>query len=265
MSTADLDGERFDSIADAAYAVLRSNGREPHTAADVAEAVFDKKLVKFHTHDPEATIQAAIVTDNQVLSRGGKRPRFAQYQDGWGLTEWGVSDEGVDRERQILELAKELRDGAQEQLGAAVANLKAEALEMVVMTLLEQLDYRNLKVSKRTSAGDTFFSADWRRGFSELRVCVHVGSDAEAVLKAGAVKELRGTLEHYSAAEGIIVHVGEVSKEAVRVCRKEAEAKFTIIDRKAFVALLVDEGIGVKSFQTPIVMVDTAFIDSLQR
>lgn len=261
-----LEGERYESMAEAAFAVLNTNSRKPMHASDIAEIVFDKKLVKFHTHDPEATIESAIVTDNQVRARSGRRPLFAQYREGrWGLTQWGVSDDGIKKERQILNLASELRQEAEDQLGEAVARLKPEAFEMVVMTLLERLDYCNLKVSKRTSDGDTFFSADWRRGFSDLRVCVHVAADAEARLDGEAVDELRDTLEHYSAAEGIIVHVGDVSKEAVRASRDEEAAKVTIIDRKTFVRLLIDEGIGVRSFNTPLVMVDTAFIDALQR
>mgnify|MGYP006188796561 CR=1 FL=1 len=265
-SYAELDGSRYDSIGEAAYAVLAANKRKTMTTAAVAKTVFDKKLVRFHTHDPEATIQSAMVTDNQVRARRGRRPLFAQYRDGrWGLTEWGVSDEGIEKERQILRLADELRREAVAQLGEAVAGLKAEAFEMVVMTLLERLDYGNLKVSKRTSEGDTFFTADWRRGFSDLRVCVQIVADPEAQLDSDTIKELRETLNHYSAAEGIIVHLGEVTKEAVRESRDADAAKVTVIDRKAFVRLLVDEGIGVKTFSTPIVMVDNAFIDALQR
>jgi hypothetical protein len=59
--------------------------------------------------------------------------------------------------------------------------------------------------------------------------------------------------------------MGDVSKAAVKESRKDDCAKVTIIDRDAFVKLLADEGIGVKTYQTPIVMVDRAFIDALQR
>ena len=262
----DLSGERCDSISDAAFAVLQANGRRPMSAADISGVVFDKKLVKFHTHDPEATIESAIVTDNQVRGRAGVRPVFAQYRDGkWGLTQWGVSDDGIAKEQQIHQLAAELRDEAQVQLADAVASLKDEAFEMVVMTLLERLDYRNLKVSKRSSEGDTYFSADWRRGFSDVRVCIQVSSDAAAALEADAITEMRDTLEHYGASEGVVIHLGEVSRDAVRESRNDEEAQVTVIDRSAFVGLLIDQGIGVRTFQTPLVMVDTAFVDALQR
>lgn len=265
-SFGDLDGERFDSIADAAYAVISASDREAMSADDVADIVFDKKLVRFHTHDPEATIQSAIVTDNQVRIRRGLRPLFTQYREGrWGLTEWGVTDEGIEKEQQIIELAGELRQESIDQLGGAVSSLKDEAFEMVVMTLLERLEYSNLKVSKRTSDGDVFFTADWRRGFSDLRVCIHIIADADSSLSDDEIKELRETLNHYSASEGVVITMGDVSKSAVKESRKDDCAKVTIIDRDAFVRLLADEGIGVKTYQTPIVMVDRAFIDQLQR
>lgn len=261
----ELDGARCDSIAEAAYAVLAANGRDTMTAEQIAEIVFDKKLIRFHTHDPAATIQSAIVTDNQVRSRKGRRPLFAQYRnERWGLTEWGVSKAGIEKERKVLEICDELRDEAVKQLGDAIAEIKAEAFEMVVMTLLERLDYRNLKVAKRTSDGDTFFTADWRRGFSDLRVCVQVIADSRSRLEGAAVKELRETLEHYAAAEGIVILLGEVTKDAVKESRDTDSAKVTIIDRDAFMRLLVEEGIGVKTYSTPIVMVDHAFVDALQ-
>lgn len=261
-----LDGGRCDSIADAAYVVLQANARKAMRAAEVAEIVFDKKLVKFHTHDPEVTIESAIVTDNQVRERSGRRPLFAAYREGrWGLTEWGVTDDGIDKEKQVLKLAASLREDAHEQLGEAIARLKPEAFEMVVMTLLERLGYHNLKVSKRTSDGDTYFSADWRRGFSDMRVCVCVIGRVNHKLEQSAITELRETLEHYSAAEGTVVHMGEIAKGAIAALRDESKAKVSIIDRKALVRLLVEQGIGVRTFQAPLVMVDTAFIDALQR
>lgn len=261
-----LQGERCDSVAEAAHVVLRSNARKAMSAAEVADVVFDKKLVKFHTHDPEVTIESAIVTDNQVRERTGRRPLFAPYREGrWGLTEWGVTDDGIEKERSIIKLAASLREEAHDQLGEAIARLKSEAFEMVVMTLLERLGYRNLKVSKRTSDGDTYFSADWRRGFSDMRVCVCVIGSAERKLEASAINGLRETLEHYSASEGTVIHMGEVAKDAVKALRDDSEANVTIIDRRALVRLLVEEGIGVRTFQTPLVMVDTAFIDALQR
>ncbi len=261
----ELENERFDSISEAAYAVLHANGRKPLEIEKLSGLVFGNKLIRFHTHDPEATLQSALVTDNQVRTKRGKRPLFAAYGgERWGLTEWGISDQGIENEKKIASLADDLRKEAVDQLGESLLDLKPEAFEMVVMTLLERLDYRDLKVSKRTSEGDVFFTADWRRGFSDMRVCIQIVGDEEEEIDAACVNDLRDTLEHYSATEGVIIHLGDVARDAVKASRNDDKAKVTVIDRRALVRLLVEEGIGVKTYNQPIVMVDNAFVDALK-
>lgn len=254
---------RFDSVGEAAYAALKASQRSPMTIDAIAEMIFQKKLVRFHTHDPATTVQSAMVTDNQVRQRLGKRPLFVAYGPSmWGLTEWGFSEAGVQKERQVHRLANELRDEVVVQLGKALLDIKPQAIEMMVITLLDRLDYRNLKVSKRSSDGDVFFTADWRRGFFDTRVCVQVVVDAEAEIDVDDVKALRDSLHHNSGEEGVIVHLGEVSKEAVREARNGQ--KITIIDREALLRLLVQEGIGVRTYNVHVSMVDSAFIEALK-
>lgn len=254
---------RFDSVGEAAYAALKASQRSPMTVDVIAETIFQKKLVRFHTHDPATTVQSAMVTDNQVRQRLGKRPLFVAYGPSmWGLTEWGFSEAGVQKERQVHRLANELRDEVVVQLGKALLDVKPQAIEMMVITLLDRLDYRNLKVSKRSSDGDVFFTADWRRGFFDTRVCVQVVVDADAEIDVDDVKTLRDSLHHNSGEEGVIVHLGEVSKDAVREARNGQ--KITIIDREALLRLLVQEGIGVRTYNVHVSMVDTAFIEALK-
>ena len=254
---------RFESVGEAAYAVLKAADRTPQSVDAIAQTIFQKKLVKFHTHDRAATVQSAMVTDNQVRQRFGKRPLFASYgPTTWGLTEWGLSEAGVQKERQIQKLAQELRADACTQLGKALQNVKPEAVEMMVITLLERLDYANLKVSKRTSEGDVYFTADWKRGFSQTRVCVQVVVNGESEVGAKDVSALRDSLGHNSAEEGILVHLGKVHRDAVNESKK-SKPKITILDRTALLELLVQEGIGVRSYSVPVAMVDAAFIEAL--
>lgn len=263
-SVPDVSG-RYETVSEAAYAVLQAANRTPLDVDTIAETIFAKKLVKFHTHDRAATVQSAIVTDNQVQLRSGRRPLFAAYSPSlWGLTEWGLSDNGIEKEKELQQLSTELREDACGQLGELLVDLKPEALEMMVITLLERLDYRNLKVSKRTSEGDVFFTADWRRGFSDIRVCIQVVGEPDVEIDAEEVKELRDTLSHYSGNEGILIHLGDVSKAAVKESRDEEKDKVTVIDGAALVRLLVHEGIGVRTYRVPVTMVDTAFVKALK-
>ena len=255
---------RMDAIAEAAHTVLDENNRRPMDIDKLAKEIFDRKLVKFHTHDASATVQAAIAGDNQLRKRWGHRPLFIQYdRDRWGLTKWGLSESSVEREQSILSLAEEIRQDAIETLGDALTDVKPEAVEHLALTLLERLGYQDIKVSKRSSEGDVFFTSDWRQGLADVRVCIQVVGDTDQTLSEDYVTELRGTLHHYSAQEGVIIHLGDIDREAVEESREEKLAPITLIDRDTFVGLLIKHGLGVRKYQAPVTMVDTAFLDAL--
>lgn len=254
---------RLEGIAQAAYTVLQDLD-EITDIEEIATAIFKRKLIKFHTHDPSLTVQSALVNDNQLRMRRGHRELFVRHSNKrWGLSEWGMTVQTLQKEQQILSLSEECRQEALRKLGKTLLKVKTEALEQITLTMLEGLGYRNIKVSKRSSNGDVFFSADWRQGLSDLRVCIQLVGEAGEELKRDVVTELRGTLHHYSAHEGVIIHFGDISKQAIEESREEKLANITLIDRKTFVELLVDQGIGVKRYHTPILVVDNAYIEEL--
>lgn len=252
-------------IAKAAHKVLDENRDEPVHIEDLADDIFDRKLVKFHTHDPVTTVKSALANDNQIREQRGHRPLFDHdMEDYWWLTEWDLADRVYEREQTVLSLTEEIRQDTVDQLGQALLSVKTEALEHLALTLLERLGYHNIKVSKRSSDGDVFFTADWRQGLADVRVCVRVVSDHDRNLDADAVSDLRETLDHYSASEGVIIHLGAVTDAAVNRSRKDGQAPITLLDDETFVELLIKHGIGVQVFNSPIVTVDTNFIDALK-
>lgn len=255
---------QMDVIARAVHTVLGTNERKPMNVADLAKEIFERRLVKFHTHDAAATVQAAMAGDNQLRERAGNRPLFIRYgRERWGLTSWGLSQDSVDREQSILSLAEEIRQDAVQTLGEALTDVKSEALEHLALTLLQRLGYQEIKVSKRSADGDVFFTSDWRQGLADVRVCIQVVGDTELELEADAVTGLRGTLHHYSASEGVIIHLGDIDEDAIKESREERLAPITLLDRDTFVELLIKHGIGVRTYQAPITMVDTSFIDAI--
>lgn len=254
---------RLDGIAEAAVTVLQDAGKALGVK-ELAEEIFKRRLVRFHTHDAATTVQAALANDNHMRSLHGHRALFVQYdRQRWGLSEWGFSKVSVRKEQQILSLAEEIRQDALLHFGEALLSTKAEALEHLALTLLERKGYRNIKVSKRSAEGDVFFTGDWHHGLSEIRVCIEVVGDNKRELGSDAVTELRSTLHHYSASEGVIIHLGSISTAAIKESREERLAPITLIDRTAFVDMLSREGIGVKTYQVPVTLVDMAFIDDL--
>lgn len=255
---------RLNGIAEAAFKVLSDTGNALNIEK-LAEKIFGQKLVKFHTHDENATVQAAMANDNQIRSQRGHRPLFVRLdRQRWGLSEWSLSDDSVRKEQTILSLSEEIRQESIHQLGKALVDVQTESLEQIALALLERLGYRNIKVSKRSSEGDVYFTADWRQGLSDVRVCIQVVSDGSDDLTQKEVASLRSTLHHYSAAEGVIIHLGRIESQAVNESRKDNAEPITLIDRETFVELLIRHGIGVKTYTTPITMVDSEFIEALK-
>ena len=162
-----------------------------------------------------------------------------------------------------MSLSEECRRHALAHLGEALLDIQAEALEQIMVAVLEGRGYRDIKVSKRSAEGDVYFTGDWRQGLSDVRVCIMLVGDTDAALAREAVTDLRGTLHHHAASEGVVVHLGEIKREAIDEAREEKLAPMTLIDRDTFVELLADQGIGVRRFHTPILMVDQAYLAEL--
>lgn len=250
-------------IPHGAYRVLDEAGA-PLESEELADRVFEQDLVKFHTHSPVATVESALANDNQIRQEQGHRQLFERIGgDRWRLTEWDLDDDIHQREQAALSLTEEIRQATARQLGRALVGIKSEALEHLALTLLERLGYHNIKVSKRSSQGDVFFTADWRQGLADVRVCVQVVTDHDRTLQPDTVEDLRETLDHYSASEGLIIHLGSIADNAVTKGRIEGEAPITLFDQTTFVELLIKHGIGIRTYENPIVTVDADFIDAL--
>jgi restriction endonuclease Mrr len=254
---------KLDGFAQAAYTVLRER-RAPMTLSALSEAIMERRLVRFHTRDAVGTLRAALVNDNHLRAQRRARPLFASYEQGrWGLTDWGLTEANLRREQQITALAEECEQDTLRALGEALVGVSNEALEQLVVQLLDRMGYRNVKVSKRSAEGDVFFTADVRQGFRETRVCVQMTGHREPLAQS-AVVELRGTLHHYAASEGVILHLGEVTREAVDESREARLAPIAVLDRAHLAKTLLAHEIGVKRVYAPILLVDTAFVDALK-
>ena len=257
--------DQLEGIAKAAYIVLRDQKGQSLPVRALADEIFERKLAKFHTHDASATVQAALVHDNLIRTKEGKRPLFSSHHDHgrWGLSEWGLSQDGLDKESAISSLVQDCLQDAEALLAQTLPNLAPESLEQMILVVLEKLGYTQIKVSKRGSNGDVYFSAQWRRGLSEVRTCIQLTADRARALKTQDITELRGTLHHYAASEGVIIHLGEITKDAVAEAHQERLAPLTLIDQSSLVKLLIQHTLGVRKHHVPIYTVDMAYFDAL--
>lgn len=250
-------------IAQAAWRVLQSAPPRLWGEAELGEVVFGQRMVRFHTLDREAAIRAALVTDNHQRARRGQRALFSNAQAGrWGLTAWGMEEASLQREREIMLLALGLQRDAEEALGGLLRRLNRAGLEHLTLLLLDRLGYRDLKVSKRLGDGGVVFTGRLVRGLSDTRVAVCLAG-GERPLGEPQVSSLRGTLHHYAASEGVIIALGEVTREAIEESRATNLARITLLDQAHFVGMLLEEGLGVQSHAVSLSFVDSAFFEAL--
>jgi hypothetical protein len=131
------------------------------------------------------------------------------------------------------------------------------------MLLLERLGYEEVKATKRGAQGDVFFSAVLRRGLSEQRVCVQL-TGQRSPLPRSVVTELRGTLHHHNAVEGVILHLGEVSDEALAESREPRLAPVAIYDRAQVLSAMCTHELGIRRAWVPVTLLDVALLDGLR-
>lgn len=261
----DVEPYALEGIAHAAYTVLSNSTSKVLKIAPLSDEIFNQKLIRFHTHNAELTVQSAMLNDNQLRKNNGQRPLFT-YLGGqrWGLSEWGMSAEMLKHEKSIMLASEKCREEASSILSDALDDIPGEAFEQLILSLLERVGYQQIKISKRGSGDDVFFSASLRQGMSSIRVCVQVIGDNARDLSVDDVTQLRGTLHHYGANEAIIVHLGAISRAANEEAQEVKLAPVTIIERRNVVDLMIQHGLGVRTYNAPVVMLDQAYLHAMQ-
>lgn len=255
----------LEGIAHAAYTVLSNSTSKVLKIKPLSDEIFNQKLIRFHTHNAELTVQSAMLNDNQLRKNNGQRPLFT-YLGGqrWGLSEWGMSAAMLQHEKSIMLASEKCRSEAASILSDALDDIPGEAFEQLILSLLERVGYEQIKISKRGAGDDVFFSASLRQGMSSIRVCVQVVGDNKRALSVDDVTQLRGTLHHYGANEAIIVHLGAISRAANEEAQEEKLAPVTIIERRSVIDLMIQHGLGVRTYNAPVVMLDQAYLHAMQ-
>ncbi len=250
----------FDSVADAAYAVFMQNGSKNPVAIDeIASVIFGQKLVGFHTHEPEVSTESALLLDNASRIKDGALPRFSKVNsEEWVLTRWAFSKKGADSQSKISELVKTIHEETHSELAEVIAKVPGEVFEMLITQLLSEMRFTNVKVAKRTNDGEVILSAN-RQDFSETRICIFL-ANSEKVLESKHLKNFKKSLGHYSASEGIVIHLGKLGKDLLKSSKT---LKLSFLGPKKVSKLFFENGIGVTHAQVNIKTLDIDLIKKL--
>lgn len=241
-----------DAQVAAALEWLRARAR-PAPVAELAPAV--------GAPTPKA-LRAALLAENARRSAAGLRAPFAvQWSGEVGLTEWGLSARYRALEETVHGALAEMREIVRRDLLRRVGELPDAAFEQVVRMLLEQLGHRDVEVVHRQDGGYLALTTSRPRDGATVAV---VASRAWTPVGRGTVTTLARSLEHFEAAEGLLLTMGTFSPEALAEAEVGGGRRITALDGAGFARLLNEHGIGLSSHHPVIPYVDGAFFDSLE-
>lgn len=250
----------FPSVADAAFAVLEKlGGGNPLPIDEIATVIFNRKLVSFHTHEPELTTESALILDNAANKKVSKAERFVKVNsDEWALSSWAMSKKGRDCDSKICVAISEIHEQTLLDLNQALKGFSKEVFEMIVAQLMAEMGFTNIKIAKRTNEGDVILSAN-RQDFSSSRICIFL-PNTDNSLQNKHLKNFKKSLGHYSASEGIVIYFGKDGSGLVKTAK---QLKLEFIDQKKMAQLLFDFSICVKTQNYQTKTLDNDLIKAL--
>ena len=102
------------------------------------------------------------------------------------------------------------------------------------------------------------------RGLTDVRVAIRIYGSDERVDR-DTVSQLRGSLHHYAASEGIIIGVGDVEQDARDEAAAPNVAPLSVIDGEELVRQMVRRGVGLRSFKVEVACIDDGFFRELHK
>jgi hypothetical protein len=232
--------------------------RERHDRADSLKALardLSRRPVGALGRIGPAVVRAEVEQTNLRRSATGRPPLFEEVRpDVWGLasasgSELASSYGELDgwRDRHVEALHQTLRERLLQAQPAALATL--------LTLLLDRLGYQNLQLHPPLEDEPPTLSGIEPRALTRVRVAVRL---LPQHLKATRmhVSELRGSLHHYDATEGVIVALAGVDEAAVREAGVGHLAPVTLLHARGMIDQMLRVGVGVRTFQVAVHCVD---------
>ncbi len=209
-------------------------------------------------------VRAALLAENARRSAAGLRAPFVVYFNGTvGLSAWGLSERFLQLEETIQAATAEQREIVRRDLLARVAGLGDTAFEQVVVMLLEQIGYANVRVVHREAGGNLALLATYDQGSAALTSAV-VARRAWKTIGRDTVRALREGLAQFGASRGVVLTVGTFGPDARDEAARTDRPTLVLVDGAGLARLLYDQGIGLATVRPVVRSVDAAFFESLE-
>jgi hypothetical protein len=249
-------GRRFPPPAEVAYEILAGAGK-PLALVEIAATGAERLLMPDAFVRDGGSLRAALAEDNRRRESAGRKALF--QLDGDAVTLVAQPEPG---ERAAAPIAPRAPSTAAELRRAALATLRRRlrecdgpTVEHVVLRLLEQVGYRDVKVAKR-GREHVVCTARKRLGVADVRHAVRiVRSGADAGRRD--VVDLRRDLGHYGAQIGVLVTAGEAPREVRGDAGAAGQLPVILLCGEALAEAFAEAGLGC----VPVVVpdVDEAF------
>ena len=179
------------------------------------------------------------------------------------LERLGSAGGNGDHEYQnLVRQARKHSEMAREQLRNQLLEMDAFAFEYLVKRLLEEMDYQNVEVTKRSGDGGVDVIAEIELGITSVKEVVQAKRH-RATIQRKDLDALRGSLHRFDAVRGTIITTSGFSKGTVQAAFEASVAPITLVDGGKLVDLLIKYGIGVRKRAIEILAFDPEALDDL--
>jgi len=252
-------GKENVSVTDRIEAILKSSpGRPGMPVQKLAKQLVDEGLVREDVDTAQGTVELIIQNEENVNTEKGLVPRIWLGRTGWvGLLEWWQDASAIKKGSGIIQSLEGYRNDFASVLLEKISGLDHLRFEHFVRRYLYSIGLKDLRSPSRRFAAETSFSAVSRRTERTGRCAVVVRRDSlKDMLKAEVVIELRGTLHHFNAGNGMIITTGRVSPEAVKEAMLDEAAPVSLMDGRTWAMDLMERGVGVRSVNLELPYID---------
>ena len=146
---------------------------------------------------------------------------------------------------QVWALVRQQESTVRESLRELLHNMEPFALEHLIKRLLEEMDYRNVEVTARSSDGGVDVVGEIELGITWVREVVQVKRHRRSIQRKD-LDALRGSLYRFKAVRGTIVTTSRFAQGTKDAALDGSAAPITLVDGDRLLDLLIEHGIGVR-------------------
>ena len=232
---------------------LLDSRRSPISLSELAVGLdFDDSL---------ASLRTLLLAENARQSQSGLRPPFTWTAQGdVGLSAWGLAPRYLALEASLASTLAEMREIAQRDLLARVAQSADEVFERVVLEVLSRAGLEDLATVHRQSGG-TLALLGCYRALGDAPTAV-LARRSGSVIGVATLDALRGALADFGATHGVVLTCGTFDEAARRSATQVDRGPLTLVDGQGFARMLFTHGVGTTSHSPLVRVPDATFFDA---